>query len=246
MSVITRQIWITQRKYIQPIEIVQGSQVGIELQLMDYDIPAGASVKAYAKGKFASTPYGDTCSFSENTISLMPRNGFFIPGPNSLQVEINGIIIPFSIDISCEKRISNTGDDEAPETLEPLLSRLDKAAKEANAATNRANTAESARANAEKSRVSAESARVKAESDRVSAEAKRATAETGRVNAEAARQSASSKAVKNAEKATADCIAATRGATDAASALLNQAGTIALQINAADGGLDILVFKEDT
>ncbi len=53
-------------------------------------------------------------------------------------------------------------------------------------------------------------------------------------------------AAKKADQATADCISATKSATDAVSALLSQASTIALQINPTDGGLDILVFKEDT
>lgn len=246
MNVIHRNIYVTQHLWIQPIEIVRGSKVRIEFQVLDYDVPNDASVKAYARRGNTSTAYASDCSISGNLISFIPPNGFFAVGSNKLQIEINGTIIPFSIDVQCEFRISNAEDDETPEQVQPLLERLDAAAQAANTATVNANSAAKSMMEAEKKRVSAESARASAETARVSAETARVTAETGRVDAENARQTAASNAVQNAEKATADCIAATKSATDAASALLSQAATIALQINADDGGLDILVFEEDT
>ncbi len=131
MSVITRQIWITRRQRIQPIEIVQGSQVGIEIQLMDYDIPRGASVKAYAQGKNAKAIYKAGCTVSGNTVSMVPESGFFVPGANKLQIEINGIIIPFSITVNCEPRICEGGEASTPEAVKSLVERAEQAAQEA-------------------------------------------------------------------------------------------------------------------
>ncbi len=131
MSVITRQIWITRRMRIQPIELVQGSQVAIELQLMDYEIPRGASVKAYAKGKRAKAIYVSGCTASGNTVSIVPESGFFVPGGNSLQIEINSKIIPFSIDVICEPRVSAGGGASTPEAILPLVERAEAAAQEA-------------------------------------------------------------------------------------------------------------------
>ncbi len=128
MSVITRQIWITRRMRIQPIEIVQGSQIGIELQMMDYDVPTGASVKAYARGRCTADTYKADCTISGNTVSFTPPDGFFIPGPNRLQIEINGTIIPFSIEVSCESRISDAGNPAKPEQVKPLVERAETAA----------------------------------------------------------------------------------------------------------------------
>ncbi len=145
MSVITRQIWITRRMRIQPIEIVQGSQIGIELQMMDYDVPTGASVKAYARGRCTADTYKADCTISGNTVSFTPPDGFFIPGQNRLQIEINGTIIPFSIEVSCESRISDAGDPATPEKVTPLVERAEAAAsaaeKAASKAANEANAA---------------------------------------------------------------------------------------------------------
>ncbi len=128
MSVITRQIWITRRMRIQPIEIVQGSQIGIELQMMDYDVPTGASAKAYAQGIHAKAIYKADCTVSGNTVSMVPESGFFVPGANKLQIEINGIIIPFSLEVNCEPRISDAGDPATPEKVTPLVERAETAA----------------------------------------------------------------------------------------------------------------------
>ncbi len=134
MNVIHRDIYVTQHQRIQPIDIVRGSQVGIELQLMDYNVPAGASAKAYARGKYTADTYPSNCTVSGNTVSFTPPDGFFIPGPNRLQIEINGVIISFSIDVNCESRISDAGDPATPEQVTPLVTRAETAASAADSA----------------------------------------------------------------------------------------------------------------
>lgn len=271
METINSNIYFTSNPYIAPIDVVEGSQVGLRFTFTDYTIPSNAKVIAYARGKYAGETYKADCSVSDGAIILVPPDGFFVPGQNILQFEINGAIIAFAVTVICQERTSEKGDASTPETvksiaiqaaeiLETAAQNASSAAQSANSAAQLANSAaenannaenaiaqaEALRVTAENGRVTAEQSRVTAETGRVDAENARNTAETNRASAETQRQTASAKAVQDAEKATADCIAATKSATDAASALLNQASTIALQLNETDGGLDVLIFKEDT
>lgn len=114
MEAITRKIYITRKTRIEPISIVQDSAVPIALQFMDYDIPAGASIKAYAKARNADEVYSASASASENTVTLTASPGFFVFGDNLLQIEVNGQIIPFAIDVRCEVRVSRSGTASTP------------------------------------------------------------------------------------------------------------------------------------
>jgi len=160
MSVIHRDIYVTRHQRIQPIDIVRGSQVGIELQLMDYEVQSGATAKAYARGRYAPDTYVSNCTISGETVSFIPQDGFFIPGPNRLQIEINGVIIPFLIDVNCEIRISDSGDPTTPEQVTPLVERAETAAREAEAALGKVpeTAAEAARPFAERAETAATSA----------------------------------------------------------------------------------------
>ncbi len=138
MNVIHRDIYVTRHQRIQPIDIVRGSQVRIELQLMDYTVPAGATSKAYARERHTADTYKADCTISGNTVSFTPPDGFFIPGLNRLQIEINGAIIPFAIEVNCEPRISDAGDPATPEKVTPLVERAETAASAAEKAASKA------------------------------------------------------------------------------------------------------------
>ena len=116
MQAITRQIYITRKTRVPPIYIVQDSAVPIALEFMDYDIPAGASLKAYSKAVGSDDVYSALPSAQGNTVTLVAEPGFFVYGDNKLQVEVNGQIIPFVIDVRCEVRLSRTGTPSTPST----------------------------------------------------------------------------------------------------------------------------------
>ena len=116
MQAITRQIYITRKTRVPPIYIVQDSAVPIALEFMDYDIPAGASLKAYSKAVGSDDVYSALPSAQGNTVTLVAEPGFFVYGDNKLQVEVNGQIIPFVIDVRCEIRLSRSGTPSTPST----------------------------------------------------------------------------------------------------------------------------------
>ena len=133
------------------IDVSQDNQVPIELELVDYTIPSDASVIAFARGKYSGKTYKTPCTFSGNVVTLVPPVGFFVPGPNVLQVEINEKIIPFSLTANCKDRVSNAGSPSTPESIVPYVERAEAAAKaagtsEANAAASATGAADSASA----------------------------------------------------------------------------------------------------
>lgn len=128
---IKREIWLFQRRRVPPIDIVEGSQLTISLELMDYTIPAGATAKAFARPWAAETTYEQTATVDGNTVTFTPPDGFFRPGGNSLQIEINGSKIPLSIDVNCGTRLSDGGDGATPEAVRPLVERAEEAAQKA-------------------------------------------------------------------------------------------------------------------
>lgn len=179
---ISRKIYLYRKSRIEPVNIVQDSQVEISLEFADYTIPTGATVKAYARKAFGR---GDTyvceCTASGSTVAFTPLEGFFAPGGNYLQIEVNGAIIPFTVDVICERRI-NEGDGSVaePEKVKSLLAQAQEAAASAKEseqnASNNATLAGQAK-NAAKS--SAESAAGSASSAATSAQsAKSAQATT--------------------------------------------------------------------
>lgn len=150
MSVIKTKIFATALS-CATIDVSQDNQVPIELELVDYTIPSGASVIAFARGKYSGKTYKTPCTFSGNVVTLVPPVGFFVPGPNALQVEINEKIIPFSLTANCKDRVSNAGSPSTPESIVPYVERAEAAAKaagasEANAATSANRAADSASA----------------------------------------------------------------------------------------------------
>lgn len=126
---INRKIYLYRKTRIEPVNIVQDSQVEISLEFMDYSIPSGATVKAYAKRAFGG---GDTyvcdCTASGSAVTFTPPEGFFLPGGNYLQIEVNGAIIPFTVDVQCERRLNDGEGSGEPEKVKALLAQAQAAA----------------------------------------------------------------------------------------------------------------------
>lgn len=132
------KIFATAFSQLQTINVSQDSKVPIELELADYAIPAGAKVVAYARGNYSGNTYKSDCTYSGNVITLIPPDGFFVPGPNAFQAEINGQIIPFALTVQCRDRVSQSGNPTTPERIIPYVERAENAASSAESAMKKA------------------------------------------------------------------------------------------------------------
>lgn len=141
---IKREIWLLQKRRIPPIDIVAGSQIPIAFEMKDYTIPAGATVKVYARPWGRETTYVQDAVATGNTVVFTPQDGFFREGWNSVQLEINGSKIPLALDVNGGVRLSDGGDGATPEAVRPLVERAEAAAVQAE------KSAESAAENAKK------------------------------------------------------------------------------------------------
>ena len=143
MATIERDVSLLQRRRVAPIYIVYGSAVQIQLNMIDYTIPANATVEFFSQCGNGPVYRADG-SASGNSAVFTPPEGFFQQGDNALQLEINGRLIPLAIDVKCEERISGVGSEETPEQVRPLVLQAQDAANEASSAATR--SAESAAA----------------------------------------------------------------------------------------------------
>lgn len=120
MATIERDVSLLQRRRVAPIYIVYGSAVQIQLNMIDYTIPENATVEFFAQ--CGSGPvYRCDGSATGNSAVFTPPEGFFQQGDNSLQLEINGRLIPLALDVKCEERISGVGSEETPEQVKPYV-----------------------------------------------------------------------------------------------------------------------------
>lgn len=126
-EVIYRQIWLLSRHVTVPIEIVSGSQVPIRLEIMDYTIPAGAIAKVYATIQSGGPVYITPGVVLANAVTFTPPDGFFPPGRNRMQLELNDKIIPLSLEVICQSRVL-VGEPAAPEAVKTLTMRAEEAA----------------------------------------------------------------------------------------------------------------------
>ena len=174
MSAIKVKIFATTCPYVASLDFSQDNQVPIELELVDYSIPSGANVMAYARGRYATKTFKTPCVVAGNVITLTPPAGFFVPGQNSFQVEINGKIIPFGLEVCCKHRLSSVGNPTTPEPVLPYVERAEAAAKAADGSKNAAATS------AQHAKDSADSAKTSADDAQKSADnAKKILKETG-------------------------------------------------------------------
>lgn len=128
---IKRDIYLLQKRRIPPIDIVAGSQIPIALEMKDYTIPSGATVKVYARPWGRETTYVQDAVATGNTVVFTPQDGFFREGWNSVQLEINGSKIPLALDVNGGVRLSDGGGGATPEAVRPLVERAEQAAAKA-------------------------------------------------------------------------------------------------------------------
>lgn len=128
---IVREIWLFQKRRVPAIDIVAGSQIPIALELKDFTIPAGATVKVYARPWGRETTYVQDAATTGNTVVFTPQDGFFQEGWNSVQLEIDGAKIPLALDVSGGVRLSDGGSGATPEAVRPLVERAEAAAAKA-------------------------------------------------------------------------------------------------------------------
>lgn len=145
---IVREIWLLQKRRVPPIDIVAGSQIPIALEMKDYTIPSGATVKVYARPWGRETTYVQDATATGNTVVFTPQNGFFQEGWNAVQLEIDGSKIPLALDVNGGVRLSDGGGGATPEAVRPLVVRAEDAAK---AAVGQAAEAKASADSAEKS-----------------------------------------------------------------------------------------------
>lgn len=135
MGNIHVKVYVTKKVRTPPISVVYGSTgVGIEMEVMDYDLPAGSTAEARATGKFAAEVYKNPCIVEGNIITMYPETGFFVPGGNEFQVVITAAgktILSFVMDAICDKDIGDGNDPAKPEQVLPLVQRAENAAKAA-------------------------------------------------------------------------------------------------------------------
>lgn len=128
---IVREIWLFQKRRTPPIDIVASSQIPIALEMKDYTIPSGATVKVYARPWGRETTYVQNAAVSGNTVVFTPQDGFFREGWNSVQLEIDGAKIPLALDVNGGVRLSDGGGGATPEAVRPLVERAEQAAAKA-------------------------------------------------------------------------------------------------------------------
>ena len=128
---IKRDIYLLQKRRIPPIDIVAGSQIPIAFELRDYTIPAGATVRVYARPWGREVTYVQDATVTGNTVVFTPQDGFFREGWNSVQLEINGSKIPLALDVNGGVRLSDGGSGATPEAVRPLVERAEQAEKNA-------------------------------------------------------------------------------------------------------------------
>ena len=194
MATIERDVSLLQRRRVAPIYIVYGSAVQIKLNMIDYTIPANATVEFFAQCGIGPV-YRCGGSAIGNSAVFTPPEGFFQQGDNAMQLEINGRLIPLALDVKCEERISGVGSEETPEQVRPLVLQAQDAAKEAReAASSSAVSANSAAGSADAAAGSASSAAGSADAAAGSKNAAEQSATSAGNAATAAGQSASAAA----------------------------------------------------
>ena len=128
MEAFYLKIYLFKDSRLPPIKIARNSQLQITAEFMDYTIPDGAEVSAFATGLFPGAVYTQDCTVDGNMVTFTPMPGFFVKGKNILQYKINNGVIPLAIDVSCEINIPDTGDGSTPEQVLPYVTRAENAA----------------------------------------------------------------------------------------------------------------------
>lgn len=228
---IRREIYLLQKRRVPPIDIVTGSQIPIALELKDFTIPAGATVKVYARPWGRETTYVQDAAVTGNTVVFTPQNGFFQFGANSLQAEIDGNKIPLTVDVNCGIRLSDGGEGTTPEAVRPLVARAEDAAKAAESSKAQAQSSAASAATSQKAAATSETNAASSASAAITAAKAAATYEA---NAAASAKLADDKRVGAWRSEQAAKTSETNAADSASSAAASQTAAAASEKNAAD------------
>lgn len=231
---IARDIYVTERRRVEPISVVYGSdKVGITLNIKDFTIPAGSTAVSMAAGKQAGTTFQNPCTIDGNAITFYPAVGFFSPGWNALQVRVSasgGTILSFQLDAICDADISEGQNPATPEAVRPLVARAEEAAE---AAENSKDQAQSSAAAAAASQKAAATSEANAASSATAAAASQKAAATSEANAAASAKLADDKRVGAWRSEQAAKTSETNAADSASSAAASRTAAAASETNAA-------------
>lgn len=114
---IRREIEVTRKGLPNPIDVTYGTNIlPIELEIIDFELPAGATATVYGEGTSKKTTT-QNCTVSGNVISFTPKAGLFEEGKNILQIEISingGVLYTFVQPVNCHYTIAfNSHDNES-------------------------------------------------------------------------------------------------------------------------------------
>lgn len=231
---IKRNIFLTKKQLFQHIDIVYGSEIPIELSIVDASFSETAISNTVTKENTDGNVYEIPSEIIDNTIIIHTVAGAFLPGKNTLQCSIidNGsTIISFQIPVICEKNILS--DDPIAE-IEAAATYAQKALKYANKAGASekqaseyaqnalvySNQASTNAQSAEQSKISAENAKNNAESAANNAKSSEIVSANKASEAISAKQAAEN-AQTNAESAKEEAISAKNDVLSAKTEVLN-------------------------
>ena len=131
MQTIKRDIYVTKNVLQAPIEVTEGTNsIAIEFDVRDYDIPASAAAVAYSLSTSSmEEPNKALADVSENKITIIPSETFFLPGQNVMQVRIidgNSKLISFNIIVKCtgKMRFGDEKEEQQSTLVEQMLAKL--------------------------------------------------------------------------------------------------------------------------
>lgn len=218
---IKRNIFLTKKQSFQHIDIVYGSEIPIELSIVDASFSETAISNTVTKENTDGNVYEIPSEIIDNTIIIHTVAGAFLPGKNTLQCSIidNGsTIISFQIPVICEKNILSDGSIAEIETAATYAQKALEYANKAGASEKQAseyaqnalvysNQASTNAQSAEQSKISAENAKNNAESAAKNAKSSEIVSANKASEALSAKQAAEN-AQTNAESAKEEAISA--------------------------------------
>lgn len=127
---IRKEIYVTQRRLDVCIDVTYGSDLlPIELVVIDYAIPTGATVVAYVMGK-SNKKRKVLCEIADNVISFTHEVGLFEVGDNILQLRVtheNKSLFSYRCKVKCHESFSDDDTEEIksqPTLVTQLLTKV--------------------------------------------------------------------------------------------------------------------------
>lgn len=115
---VYREIYLTENLPIKPIDVVDGSDIQIDLKIMDRIV---TSLIAYLYVIDSDGEYireSKTANVKDNIVTFIPSRGLFKPGVNKLQVKIptpDSDLISFELYVICTEDFSQKTTTSTPE-----------------------------------------------------------------------------------------------------------------------------------